>query len=264
MREPISKVYNIDCVGYMKTLPDKFFDLAIVDPPYGDARTTNKLTTTPPTAEINPNGRDMVQKVQPYNRFGGRFNRYKPFSDGHTQEEATVKYGTIDWDVAPPQEYWDELFRVSKNQIIWGGNYFNLPPTRCFVIWRKLTISSNFTMAMAEYAWTSFNDNAKVFESAPQGTKKEPRIHACQKPITLYQFLLQQFAHEGDKIFDSHMGSQSSRIACYGMGYDFYGCEIDKNYFKPGCERFERLCKGLSGTNNKGVTLKQLSIFDIL
>lgn len=183
-----------------------------------------------------------------------------PFSESHTCDDATVKYGKIDWDVAPPQEYWDELFRVSKNQIIWGGNYFSLPPTRCFVVWRKLTISEQFSMAMAEYAWTSFNENAKVFECAPQGNAKEPRIHACQKPIALYQFLLRHFAKEGDKIFDSHMGSQSSRIACYGMNFDFYGCEIDETYFKQGCERFERLCHGTEKLKN-GKTLVQQSLF---
>lgn len=195
---------------------------------------------------------------------GGRFERYaveRPFSNGHTQEEATVKYGTIDWDVAPPQEYWDELFRVSKNQIIWGGNYFSLPPTRCFVVWEKLSISENFSMAMAEYAWTSFNENAKLFRAAPQGTAKEPRIHACQKPIELYQFLLKHFANKGDKIFDSHMGSQSSRIAAYGMNYDYWGCEIDESYFKQGCERFERVCLGEQRMQD-GRIFKQLSIFD--
>jgi len=185
-----------------------------------------------------------------------------PFLDSRTDgKETKVKYGTIDWDVAPPQEYWDKLFRVSKNQIIWGGNYFCLPPTRCFVIWRKLTISESFSMAMAEYAWTSFFGNAKVFECAPQGNAKEPRIHACQKPVALYQFLLRHFAKQGDKIFDSHLGSQSSRIAAYGMGYDFYGCEVDETYFKQGCERFERVCHGVKKTRD-GRMLKELSIFD--
>jgi len=219
--------------------------------------------------------KEVPPKSQPC--MGGRFERYAtyknaherredaeilPFLDSRTDgEETKVKYGTIDWDVAPPQEYWDELFRVSKNQIIWGGNYFALPPTRCFVIWRKLTISESFSMAMAEYAWTSFFGNAKVFECAPQGNAKEPRIHACQKPVALYQFLLKHFAKQGDKIFDSHLGSQSSRIAAYGMGYDFYGCEVDETYFKQGCERFERVCHGVEKTRD-GRTLHQLSLFD--
>ena len=98
-----------------------------------------------------------------------------------------VRKKIIGWDVAPGEEYFKELFRVSKNQIIWGGNYFSLPPTRCFLVWRKLTISESFTMAMAEYAWTSFNGNAKVFECAPQGASKDPRFHPTQKPVVRWR-----------------------------------------------------------------------------
>ncbi len=102
------------------------------------------------------------------------------------------KYGQniSHWDVAPPKKYFEELARVSKNQIIWGGNYFDLPPTRCFLVWKKTTISENFSMAMAEYAWTSFNENAKVFEHAPQGTATDPRFHPTQKPVALYEWIL--------------------------------------------------------------------------
>lgn len=132
------------------------------------------------------------------------------------------------WDIAPSQEYFDELARVSKNQIIWGGNYFNLPPTRCFLVWRKLTISENFSMAMAEYAWTSFNDNAKVFEYAPQNKN---RTHPTEKPIALYEWIFKRYAHKGDYIFDSHLGSGTSRMAAYNLDLDFVGCEIDKTYF---------------------------------
>lgn len=132
------------------------------------------------------------------------------------------------WDIAPSQEYFDELARISKNQIIWGGNYFNLPPTRCFLVWRKLTISENFSMAMAEYAWTSFNDNAKVFEYAPQNKN---RTHPTEKPIALYEWIFKRYAHKGDRIFDSHLGSGTSRMAAYNLDLDFVGCEIDKTYF---------------------------------
>lgn len=145
----------------------------------------------------------------------------------------------IAWDVAPEQEYFDELFRVSRNQIIWGGNYFKLPPTRCFLVWRKLTISEAFSMAMAEYAWTSFNENAKVFECAPQGQPGD-RFHPTQKPIALYEWVYKNYAEPGMRILDTHMGSQSSRIAAWNMGFDFTGYEIDETYFKLGCERFER------------------------
>lgn len=144
------------------------------------------------------------------------------------------------WDIAPTEEYFNELARVSKNQIIWGGNYFDLPPTRCFLVWRKLTISSTFTMAMCEYAWTSFNDNAKYFEAAPQGTANEQRFHPTQKPIALYNWIYSKYAKPGYKILDTHLGSGSSRIAAYEAGLDFVGCEIDETYFKLQEERFEK------------------------
>lgn len=131
------------------------------------------------------------------------------------------------------------MFRVSKNQIIWGGNYFNLPPTRCFVVWDKLTISAEFSMAMCEYAWTSFKGkNAKRWEGAPQGTKADPRFHPTQKPVGLYKFLLSQFANKGDRILDPFLGSGSSRIAAWEMGFDFVGCEIDTGYFTMQEQRF--------------------------
>lgn len=158
-----------------------------------------------------------------------------------------VRKKIIAWDTAPSQEFFDELFRVSRNQIIWGGNYFWLPPCRCFLVWRKLSISESFTMAMAEYAWTSFtgqNANAKVFEHAPQGNPNDPRYHPTQKPIELYTWILRLFAKEGDTIFDPMMGSESSRIAAYKMGYDYTGCEIDPVYFQKGEERFKRECLG--------------------
>lgn len=149
-----------------------------------------------------------------------------------------VRKKIIAWDVAPKKEFFDELFRVSRNQIIWGGNYFELPPTRCFLVWRKLTISESFTMAMAEYAWTSFNANAKVFECAPQGKVGDTRFHPTQKPIDLYRWIFANYAKKGDKILDTHLGSGSSRIAAYDAGLDFVGCEIDKFYFDKQEERF--------------------------
>ena len=140
------------------------------------------------------------------------------------------------WDIAPSPEYFSELARVSQNQIIWGGNYFDLPPTRCFLIWKKLTISENFSMAMCEYAWTSFNDNAKVFEYAPQD---KARFHPTQKPVALYEWILSRYAHKGDKILDTHAGSASSLVACHNMGFDFVGCEIDEEYYRVANERLQ-------------------------
>lgn len=172
-------------------------------------------------------------------RFGGWFDRY--FEDRGDMGEEIPK-GTIGaadirhWDVAPPKEYFSELARVSKNQIIWGGNYFDLPPTRCFLVWRKLSISENFSMAMCEYAWTSLNENAKIFDFAPQDST---RFHPTQKPIALYAWIFRLFAKPGMKILDTHLGSGSSRIAAYDAGLDFWGYEINKDYFDKQEKRFK-------------------------
>lgn len=170
----------------------------------------------------------MVQPIQ-----GG------PSRTGGTWAE---KYGKkiIAWDVAPRDDYFQELFRVSRNQIIWGGNYFSLPPTRCFLVWRKLTISEDFSMAMAEYAWTSLKGNAKVFECAPQGTAKTQRFHPTQKPVSLYTWILKRYAKPGMKILDTHVGSASSLIACHRAGLEYWGFEIDPIYFRKAEERLER------------------------
>jgi site-specific DNA-methyltransferase (adenine-specific) len=144
-----------------------------------------------------------------------------------------------DENMSPPPEYFDELFRVSKHQIIWGGNYFLLPPSRGFAIWKKSTVGESFSMAMCEYAWVSINANAKVFEAPPQGTTKDPRIHPTQKPIALYKWLLNLYANTGDKILDTHVGSASSLIACYDMGYDYIGFEIDKDFYQAAQKRMD-------------------------
>ena len=173
-------------------------------------------------------------------RFGGRFDKYdiKATRTGGTWASA---YGTKveHWDIAPPPEYFEELFRVSKNQIIWGGNYFDLPPTRCFLVWRKLTISETFSMAMCEYAWASFNENAKWYEAAPQGKVGDTRIHPTQKPIALYKWILANYAKPGDKILDTHVGSASSLIACHQTGHKYVGFEIDADYYGAASKRLE-------------------------
>lgn len=143
----------------------------------------------------------------------------------------------VAWDTAPGEDYFKELFRVSRAQIIWGGNYFNLPPTRCFLVWRKLTISETFTMAMAEYAWTSFDSNAKVYEKAPQ---EKGRFHPTQKPVELYEWILNLYAKPGYKILDTHVGSGSSLIACHQRGLDYVGFEIDEEYFRRAKERLDQ------------------------
>lgn len=214
--------YNMDCVEGMKQFPDKYFDLAIVDPPYGGGCKDY----------------DAVKK-----RFGQRFERYSEENIAADRTGGTwaAKYGKsiAEWDVAPNEEYFNELFRVSRNQIIWGGNYFSLPPTRCFVVWKKLTISENFSMAMAEYAWTSFNDNAKVFECAPQGKKTEQRFHPTQKPVELYEWLLNKYSEPNDIILDTHVGSASSLIACHRRHNKFVGFEINKIYYEKALKRLQ-------------------------
>lgn len=192
---------NIDCMEYMATLPDKAFDLAIVDPPYGLG---DRL--------VNGGGKDVMKK-------------YKQ------------NYLSKKWDVAPPKEYFAELFRISKNQIIWGGNYFELPASRGIICWDKQQMMPTFSRW--EYAWTSFDCVARMFERRSQEAEGI-RFHPTQKPIELYEWLLNNYAKEGDRILDTHLGSGSSRIAAYNLGFDFVGCEIDKEYFDKQEERFAR------------------------
>lgn len=160
---------------------------------------------------------------------GGRFEKY-----GKNIKE---------WDIAPTKTIFDEVFRISKEQIIWGGNYFELPATRCFLIWKKLTISENFSMAMAEYAWTSFNKNAKIFEFAPQDST---RFHPTQKPVQLINWCLNNYSKENDLVFDGFLGSGTTAIACIKTNRRFIGCELDKEYFEKACERIDTELKQLT------------------
>ena len=144
------------------------------------------------------------------------------------------------WDSeVPSDEYFKELSRVSKNQIIWGGNYFDLPPTRCFLIWDKKQ-PEGVSFASCEYSWTSFDKSAKTFYLRPQNADYDGRIHPTQKPIALYEWLLMNYAKEGDKILDTHLGSGSIGIACHNLGYDLTACELDKEYYNAAMERIER------------------------
>jgi site-specific DNA-methyltransferase (adenine-specific) len=179
--------------------------------------------------------RELVHEIQACN--GHSRGDSASTTGNYPPQEQQSKTG-IWWDVAPSEEYFKEAFRVSKNQIIWGANYFpNMPPTRCFLVWRKLSISENFSMAMAEYAWTSFNSNAKVFEGAPQGTKKEPRFHPTQKSVALYKWILANYAKPTDRILDTHLGSGSSAIACHDFGCEMLGIEIDDIYYEKAKQR---------------------------
>ena len=161
---------------------------------------------------------------------GSWFKKYH--KTGGMPDEANIDH----WDYAPSQEVFDEIFRVSKNQIIWGGNYFNLPATRCFNVWRKLSISENFSMAMAEYCWLSFDDNAKVFDYAPQD---KSRFHPTQKPLKLIEKQLSLYSNEGDLILDCFSGSGTTAVACHNLNRNFICIEKDYTYYTKSVERLE-------------------------
>jgi len=212
MNNFISEVTNEDCMIGMARYPDKYFDLAIVDPPYG----------------IGFAGFDK--------HYGGgkakvKTTLHKPFAGGDKK--------------SPDNEYFIELLRISKNQIIWGANHFisKIPfDSSCWVIWNKINGDNPF--ADAELAWTSFKTAVRVFEFKWQGMlqgdmkNKETRIHPTQKPVALYKWLFQNYAKQGDKILDTHLGSGSSRIAAYEMGFNFTAFELDKEYFEAQEKRY--------------------------
>lgn len=197
----ISQVENRDCMEAMRDFPDKFFNLSIVDPPYGIGATGGT----------------------------GKYGRLK--FEG--KKEC--------WDSATPnQEYFAELRRVSQQQIIWGGNYFDLPPNRGFIVWHKGAGFKGRDFAECEFAWTSIDCNARVFEYDPLAKNAyKGKIHPTQKPVALYKWLLTNYARPGDKILDTHLGSGSSRIAAWDMGFDFWGYELDKDYFEAMEARFK-------------------------
>ena len=148
------------------------------------------------------------------------------------------------WDnETPGQDYFKEVFRISRNAIIWGGNYFALPPTRGFIIWDKQQ-PADVSFASCEYAWTSFDRSAKTFYMRPQNADAI-RIHPTQKPVKLYEWLLMNYAKEGDRILDTHLGSGSIAVACHNLGFDLVGCELDPDYYAAACERLDKHKKQL-------------------
>ena len=157
---------------------------------------------------------------------------------GISSNPVRQKHVKKNWDnKIPDDKYFNELFRVSKNQIIWGGNYFGLPPTQCFLIWDKKQ-PFNFSLAMCEMAWTSFFKPAKIFRYSVLNEKN--KIHPTQKPVKLYEWLLMNYAKEGDKILDTHGGSMSIALACHNLGFDLTLCELDKDYFDAGVKRLKQ------------------------
>ncbi len=199
------ELLNIDCMEYMAGLSNNSFDLACVDPPYG---------------------------------IGAAKQLYKG-----TSNDVIIKHKTKNWDNSkPPKEYFTELFRISINQIVWGGNYFinNLESSRCFLVWDKQ--NGNNSMADAELAWTNFDKPVRMYRGhifSGIGCINYITIHPTQKPIALYSWIFQNYAKPGQSVIDTHLGSGSSAIAAHYAGIDFVGCEIDKDYFDAACKRYK-------------------------
>ena len=223
-RCPSSVVFLEDCVQGLKRFSDNYFDLAIVDPPYGI-------------------GADKAQN-------NAALSRIK--AEGKSKAGRGWKlYHETDWDnETPTAEYWDELFRVSKNQIVWGGNYFTeyLPPSMGWILWDKG--QRDFSLADGELAWTSFNKALRIFEMSrgkalAKNNEQGGRFHPTQKPEMLYDWILKNYAKEGDLILDTHIGSGSSRIACNKGGFNFTGFEIDKDYYEAQEKRFKNFVSQL-------------------
>lgn len=198
------QITNEDNMQLMARYPDNYFDLAIVDPPYG---------------------------------IGAAKQLYKG-----TSNDVNIKHKTKYWDNAiPTKEYFNELFRVSKNQIIWGGNYFinYLENARCFLIWDKQNGTNS--MADAELAWTNFNKPVRIYKGhifKGIGCGNYTTIHPTQKPVALYKWLLDKYAKKGDKILDTHLGSGSIAIACHDYGFELTACELDIEYYEAAKKRF--------------------------
>ena len=195
----MSQFIHGDSLQAMKLMPDNAFELAIVDPPYGIG----------------------AGKEKPHNGW--------------------KDYGIKHWDnESPNAEYFEELLRVSQNQIIWGANHFisKIPfDFTCFIIWDKG--QRNFSLADGEMAWTSFKTAARFFNYSRGQALQEGKIHPTQKPVALYKWLLKNYAKQGDKILDTHVGSASSLIACHQMGFEYLGFEIDEEYYNKAVERLE-------------------------
>ena len=194
-------IYNQDCLEAMKEMSDNQFDLAIVDPPYGLER----------LKKINKG--DKIHNIKDK---GKNYNNTKPTKD-----------------------YWNELFRISKNQIVWGANNFNLPTSEYFLVWDKKQGYPNFARCELAYVSQGLKKPAKIFEHGIHQYLSKEKIHPTEKPIRLYEWLLMNYAKEGDKILDTHLGSGSIAIACHYLGYDLEGYELDKEYYDNALKRIK-------------------------
>ena len=228
-KEQKSVFCNMDCMEGMKEYPDKYFELAIVDPPYGINSPNMSMGSNKSRSRDGYPGVSTAEKLRK-----GRLNA----GAGKLKNRALQKMN-CEWDFTPPgPEYFEELFRVSKDQIIWGGNYFPLPPTRGIIVWDKCQPWENFSQV--EMAWTSFDRPAALFKySNTGGRNNEEKIHPTQKPIELYRWILKKYAKPGYRILDTHVGSGSSLIACRELGYQYVGFELDEAYYMAACRRIE-------------------------
>jgi len=196
------EITNEDNMKLMARYEDNYFDLAIVDPPYGIKASSGAST----------NG-TMRKKI----------------------EKGEIKGGNWD-DAVPTKEYFNELMRVSKNQIIWGGNYFDLPPSKNFLIWDKGESIYGRCFAECEMAWGSLDKCARIYKKFPN---QKDRIHPTQKPVGIYEWVLDLYAEEGFKILDTHLGSGSIALACHNRGFDLVACELDTDYYKDALKRLK-------------------------
>jgi site-specific DNA-methyltransferase (adenine-specific) len=223
-----SEVHLIDCMEFMRSVPDKFYSLCVTDPPYGLQIDGQKLNNT--------------NKNPKHNR---KLHEFKG------------------WDSSiPSAEYFTELFRVSKNQIVWGGNYFTeyLKPTKAWIFWYKG--QNDLTMSDGEMAWTSFEKVTRQITINRAVLIKQNTIHPTEKPIQLYDWIFRNYAKPNDTILDTHMGSQSSRISAYKAGLDYTGCELDSEYFEQGNERFRQfLLKYGTPDPAKAIHGQQINLF---
>jgi len=220
----VIEMLNMDCMEYLRGLPDKAFELAIVDPPYGIGASTMQMGP-------DYNSRQWEKRS--------------------------------DWDtVAPDKEYFDELFRVSINQIIWGGNYFGLPISSAWIFWDK-GVGDGMSFADGELAWSSYKMPLRKVRIDHTGFRiSEKKIHPTQKPVALYKWLLSRYAKPGDRILDTHGGSGSICIACHDLGFDLTWMELDEDYYKAACERYKIHASQAQLFQPEPVKPKESSLFD--
>jgi site-specific DNA-methyltransferase (adenine-specific) len=230
-----SEVHLIDCIEFMRSVPDKFYSLAVVDPPYGIEK---KISTG-----------------------GGSHTKSK------SKFHQLYKEKNKSWDTSRPEKiFWQEIFRVSENQVVFGANYFteNLPISSGWAYWHKQ--GENMSSVNDELIWTSFDISIKIFSRChglDKGFLSDHKVfHPTTKPIALYDWIFRNYAKPNDTILDTHMGSQSSRISAYKAGLDFTGCELDPEYFEQGNERFRKfLLKSGTTEPDKAMPGQQINLF---